>query len=469
MFSVNDSRPGLGDRRFGRRDFLRIGGLGLGGLTLPNLLHLKARAAEAGVPVRDKSVVLLFLQGGPPHIELFDPKMTAPAEVRSITGEVKTKLRGVTFGATFPKLAARADRLAVVRSYGSQNGDHKYLSVAGGGNSMNAAMGALYSRVAGITDSRTGIPNNVLVLPEAVKPDLKLGKNFETNALPTLTDPGSLGAAMGAFNASGGGQLQSDMELNLPADRFQDRRHLLKLLDTVRRGADRSGALEASDRLQQKAFEIITAGISRAFDLSREDPKVVDRYDTTKLFDAASLQKWYDMRRATNLLGHQMLMARRLCEAGCGFVTVSDCGWDYHANSNSPKRMAGIWPMGAQVDHAVSAFLDDVRDRGLSDRILLIVTGEMGRSPKLNKNGGRNHYGRMTSLLFAGGGLRMGQVIGDSDRHAAEPATRPYTPKHLLGTVMNTLFDVAELRVTPGLPDPLIALADDAEPIPELF
>ena len=126
-----------------------------------------------------------------------------------------------------------------------------------------------------------------------------------------------------------------------------------------------------------------------------------------------------------------MLLARRLCEAGCGFVTVSDCGWDMHANRNSPQFMAGIYPLGHQVDHAVAAFIEDVRERGLSDKILLVVTGEMGRTPQLNKNGGRDHYGPLTPLLFAGGGLKMGQVIGQSDaarRAAGEHALQPQAP-----------------------------------------
>src|SRR5205823_8751551 len=131
---------------------------------------------------------------------------------------------------------------------------------------------------------------------------------------------------------------------------------------------------------------VITRGVASAFDISKESPETIARYDTSRLFRREDLAKYYDMRRVSNLLGRQMLMARRLCEAGCGFVTVSDCGWDYHANGNSPKQMAGIYPMGGQVDHAVSAFIEDVRERGLSDKILLAVTGEMGRSPRINNN-----------------------------------------------------------------------------------
>ena len=138
--------------------------------------------------------------------------------------------------------------------------------------------------------------------------------------------------------------------------------------------------MEGMDRFQQQAFDVITRGVGEAFDLSKEDPRTIENYDTSKLFKREDITKWYDMRRSSNLLGRQMLLARRLCEAGCGFVTVSDCGWDMHANGNSPKKMANLPPLTSQVDHAVAAFLDDVQERGLSDEILLVVTGEMGRS-----------------------------------------------------------------------------------------
>jgi hypothetical protein len=468
MLRIVDPRHAHTCQGYSRREFLSIGSLSLlGGLSLPGLLRARAEAVSAGQSIREKSVVLLFLQGGPSHIEFFDPKMTAPEDVRSITGEVKTKLPGITFGGTFAKMAARTDQLAIVRSYASMNADHTYLSVMSAGNPLKASMSALYARVAGTTHPQTGMPTNVLVLPEAVQAGLKLQGNFETGALPTLTAPGELGSAYGAFDPSGGSQLLKNLKLNVSADRLDDRRKLLGKFDNLRREVDRSGAMDDLDRFQQQAFEVVTRGVAEAFDLSRESAKTIEKYDTSRLFHLEDVTMWYDMRRATNLLGKQMLLARRLCEAGCGFVTVSDCGWDMHANRNSPKNMTALAPMASQVDHAVAAFLDDVKDRGLSDRILLVVTGEMGRTPRRNRNGGRDHYGNLTSLALAGGGLKMGQVIGQSDKTASQPATERYTPKDLMATVLHTLLDPGKVRLMPGL-GRVASVVSDGEPIPAL-
>src|SRR5262249_16032115 len=152
---------------------------------------------------------------------------------------------------------------------------------------------------------------------------------------------------------AGGSQLKKAMTLTMPREKFDDRRELLGRRDALRREADHAGKFARSDKYQQQAFDVITRGVTEAVDLSKEDPKTVERYDTSKLFKLEEATKWYDMKRASNLLGRQMLMARRLCEAGCGFVTVSDCGWDMHANENSPKNMAGLKWLAPQVDHAV--------------------------------------------------------------------------------------------------------------------
>ncbi|MBA4190986.1 MAG: DUF1501 domain-containing protein [Planctomycetaceae bacterium] len=471
MLTISDTRKNHHCQGSSRRDFLRIGSLGmLGGLGLPELLAARARAAAGSdsSSKKDKAVVLLFLSGGPSHIEFFDPKMSAPEDIRSMTGEVQTKLPGITFGGTFKKLANMTDKLAIVRSYASMNAGHTYDSVTTGGNSLKASMGAMYARVVGNSNAATGFPTNTLVLPEAVEAGLKLGGNFETGALPTLTTPGELGPGYAAFDPSGGDQLKKNLQMKIPQERFSDRRQLLAGLDSVRREMDASGAMEGLDRFQQQAFDVIVRGVGDAFDLSKEDPKTVAKYDTSGLFKREDITKWYDMKRASNLLGKQLLMARRLCEAGCGFVTVSDCGWDMHANENSPKNMAGLPPMSSQVDHAVAAFIEDLHERGLSDKILLVVTGEMGRTPRRNKNGGRDHYPNLTTLLLAGGGLKMGQVIGQSDRTASQPATERYTPKNLMATIMGTILDLGEVRVRPGL-GRVANVLTESDPIPGLL
>jgi len=475
MLTIRDLLPNRDCQGFSRRDFLRIGALGLGGWSLEQRLRVAANGnataqASYGHGVfRNRSVVMLFLQGGPSHLEFFDPKMTAPAEIRSVTGDVATLHPGISFGGTFPRLAALTDRLTVVRSYGSGNSGHSYGEVVSANNSMKASASSIYARVRGTNHPTTGLPSNVLVLPEAVRDGLKLDSNFETGALPTLTQPGSLGATYAAFNPSGGGDLKRDMELAMPPERLTNRRELLSQLDGLRRAADRGPLFDRVDHYQRQAFEIVLRGVAEAFDLRGEDPRTIQRYDTSSLFKMEDLTRYYDMRRATNLLGRQMLLARRLVEAGCGFVTVSDCGWDYHANGNSPKNMTGIYPMGGQVDHAVSAFIEDIHERGLSDRVLLIVTGEMGRTPRINNNGGRDHYGEVTPLLLAGGGLRHGQIIGQTDATASRATTTPYRPEHLMATILHTLFDVGQLRLEQNIPREIVRLAETTQPIDGLF
>ncbi|MBT7983330.1 MAG: DUF1501 domain-containing protein, partial [Akkermansiaceae bacterium] len=202
---------------------------------------------------------------------------------------------------------------------------------------------------------------------------------------------------------------------------------------------------------------------------SKEDTRTIAKYDTSKLFNIKEVTRWGDMRRASNLLGKQLLLARRLCEAGCGFITVSDCGWDHHSNNNSPKGLGGFAWLAPQVDHAVAAFIDDVRSRGLEDKILLVVTGEMGRTPRINKNGGREHYGELTPLLFFGGGLKMGQVIGQSDAHATKSTTTPYRPQHMMATIMHSLFDLGQVRLIQSLPNELKSAMTETAPIRELI
>jgi uncharacterized protein (DUF1501 family) len=249
----------------------------------------------------------------------------------------------------------------------------------------------------------------------------------------------------------------------MPTEQFEDRKKLLAAFDDLRR--DTEPAFARADKFQQQAFEVIARGVGEAFDVSREDPKALERYDTSKLFKMEEWTKYVNMNRTSNLLGQQMLLARRLVESGVGFVTVSDCGWDLHADGNSAKGMTAMEVLGRQVDHAVTAFLDDLKARGLEEKGLLVVTGEMGRSPRLNKKGGRDHWGDLTPLVLAGGGLKAGQVIGKSDAQGGRPATEPYTPANLVATILHFLFDVPQLRLRTDLSRDLKPLLESGEPI----
>lgn len=467
MFNIIDAASG----RLSRRSFLQIGTLGMAGLSLADLLAYRAAAASRGAGSRDRAVVLLFLQGGPPQHETFDPKMSAPEGIRSTTREVKTRLPGITFGGTFPQMAKLADRLAVVRSFQSRNGGHEYASTISGGFPGGVSVSSIYARLAGTMHPTKGMPRNVVIVPEIVKEGLKLGGAGGTGSLRGLITPGNLGTAYEAFNPAGKSTsgLRSLLELTMPRARFDDRRVLLRHLDSLRRGMDSRQTVERFDRHQQQAFDVIVKGIMKAFDLSQEKPGVVARYDTSSIYKMEDWWKYANFKRSTNLLGKQLLLARRLVEHGCGFVTVSDCGWDFHADASSPPGMTGMVPLGRQVDHAVAAFLEDVRQRGLEDRILLIVTGEMGRTPRLNGKGGRDHWGDLTPLVFAGGGLRMGQVIGESDRDGARPATEPYTPANLVATVLHYLFDIPGMRLRSDIPPGVKHVLEVGVPIRRLF
>jgi uncharacterized protein (DUF1501 family) len=262
------------------------------------------------------------------------------------------------------------------------------------------------------------------------------------------------------------------MTLNLPRERLDDRRELLEGLDRARREFDRAWTHEAVDQFRAQAFEVILGGIGDAFDLKKEDPKTVARYDTGHLVRPASWEHKNNKKNYTahaGTLGKLLLLARRLCERGCGFVTISTSFvWDMHADKNNLGVKEGMDYVGAPFDHAVSAFIEDVEARGLSEKILLVCTGEMGRTPRINKNGGRDHWGNLTPLMLHGGGITSGQVIGQSTKDGGQPATEPYQSKHLISTLMHTLFDVGELRNTPGVPTEVLKLIVDGEPIREL-
>ncbi|MBI3857113.1 MAG: DUF1501 domain-containing protein [Planctomycetes bacterium] len=446
-----------------RREFLRVGGLALGGLSLADL----ARAAEGENLLTGKSVVFLFMHGGPTQIETFDPKMGAPSEIRSVAGEVKTSLPGVTYGSAFPQLAKLAHKTAVVRSFVTGDGNHDIKPLVCK-DTFGANPGSIYARVAGSNHPLTGVPTNIALFPRSVNPEAQgANQNFGN-----FLSAGRFGAAFAPFEPGGGGQLQKDMTLAISKDRLGDRKELLRRLDELQRAFDSRAETDGTDPYREQAFSVLLAGVSKAFDLSAESPALIERYDTSRLIAADNVStKWKNRKNYLDhihSLGRQMLLARKLCEAGCGFVTVTtNFVWDFHADDNNATVAEGLRYVGAPFDRAVSAFIEDVESRGLGNKILLVACGEMGRTPKINKNGGRDHWGGLAPLLLYGGGLKMGQVIGESTRDAAEPNTTPVLPRNLVATIAHTLFDLGRLRVARGLPDEIVKLTE-YEPIREL-
>lgn len=480
MLTVFSNRPSRDCDGASRRDFLRVGALSLGSLSLPNLL---ATAAQNESFVKDKSVVLLYLSGGASHIETFDPKMTAPDGTRSVTGELQTSLPGVTYGGTFPQLAAHADKLSVIRSFAHKVGSHEqaHVHVLSGGTDPQGrqgsgfSMGSCYTRLRGTNHEVTGMPTYALLTEKEIDGQYRK----ELGRVNKGSWPGSLGQSYAPFGHEIGWEaddaekkddrsrknenpLAANMKLNLPADVLENRMQLLRSVNKLRRKIDADGSLESIEKFRAQALNLILGGAAEAFDYTKEDKRLIERYDTTHIRIGHKL-----FRPST--LGKQMLVARRLCEAGCGFVTVHSAGWDMHADKNNPGMVKGMEMLGRSLDKAVSAFLEDVESRGLSDKILLVITGDFGRTPRINKNGGRDHWAKLGTLAFAGGGLNMGQVIGQSARKADVPATDPISTPDLMATVMHALFDVGKLRIHPGLPRNLTKLIENGKPIEQLF
>src|SRR5262245_3538726 len=267
--------------RFSRREFLGISGLALGGMTLVS----RSEAESLARLTSDRSVIFLFLHGGPSQIETFDPKMEAPAEVRSATGEVKTAIPGVTFGGSFPRLAKLADRLTIVRSFLTGDANHDIKPIVGR-DSAGANLGSLYSQVAGGNGLLTGMPLNAALFPRAVDPNAQPHQTAFGSFLAT----GPFGAATAPFVPGGGGPMQKNLQLNLPLDRLDDRRALLNGLDRLKASldeAERAGL----DGIRERALRILLGNVSAAFDLSREPEKLIARYDTAPLVRVESISK----------------------------------------------------------------------------------------------------------------------------------------------------------------------------------
>lgn len=457
------------DRRHSRRAFLRVGGsvaLGAAGLGFADLARLRAQAETTPGLLTGKSVIFLFLHGGPSQFETFDPKMDRPEGIRSATGEVATRLPGVTFGSSFPRLAALADKLTVVRSFVPGDANHNLKPLVGR-DTFEANPGCLYARVAGANHPESGLPTNVLLFPRAVDPTTRPG----TLSFGRFQATGSLSSADAPYDPSEG---EKPFELRVARDRLDDRRHLLAQLDDLTRRIDHARPIAGVDPLRDQAYRLLTGGLAQAFDLSREDPRLIERYDTAPLVRPEAIDRtWKNYDNYVDnakSLGKLLLLARRLCERGAGFVTVTtNFVWDMHADVNNAPMAEGMRYMGPPLDHAVSAFVEDLHARGLEKQILLIACGEMGRTPRINGKGGRDHWGPLGALLLAGGGLPMGRVIGESARDGGEPRSEPITGRHLSATILQTLFDVSLLRLVPNLPREFAQTMPGWSPIPGLF
>jgi hypothetical protein len=455
------------NRHDNRRAFLRVGSLGMAGLSLESLLQGMALADHPSRLLKDRSVIFLFLHGGPSQTETFDPKMTAPAGIHSATGEVRTKLPGVTFGGTFPQLANLADKFSIVRSFQTGDGNHDIKPIVSK-HSLHANLGTLYARIAGTTNPTTNTPSNVALFPRSVDPSTQP----ENNSFGKFAAAGSLGASYQPFVLGGGG-LHDDMKIQIAATRMGDRRTLLRELDRSRVLLDSANKANTIDRFREQAFDTIISGAAQAFDLSQEDPQIVSAYDTAPLVRPDQIsRRWNNYNNYVDnakSLGKLLLLARRLCERGCRFVTVTtNFVWDMHADINNAGVAEGMEYMGRPLDHALATFIRDVESRGLRDRIMLVACGEMGRTPTINASGGRDHWGRIAPLLIYGGDLKMGRVVGQSTKDAGAPATAPYGISHLVATIMHELITVSELRLQTNLPTDLIRLVTSSQPINEL-
>ena len=443
MFTVYGSRRGLDCNGTSRRDFLKAGVLGPTGLLLSGLLRGRA-AAPPERKINDTSVIWLWLSGGPSQLETFDPKPENPSEFRSVVGSVRTNVPGTHFGGLFPKLARHADKLAVVRSFTHKlaQADHMVAShqvmtgydhppAVNGAAQIKPSTGSILARYRGATSRQTGLPTFV-----------------KTDHL-YADGPAWLGRAYSPFHVRD--QAVADMTPRLTQDRLADRRTLLQSLDASHRRADETGLLEGLNSFEVQAFELLRNNASAAFDISREDQRTRDRYGPG--------------------LGQHLLLARRMCEAGVGFVNVWYGGWDSHGTNpavNHGTIEQEMHKLAPSFDHSLSALLEDLYERGLNKKVLVVVTGEFGRSPGINKDGGRDHWPRLCPLVLAGGGMKMGQVIGKSSANADEPASTPIVPQDLMATLFQFLGMPLDLTYTDfsGRPTRMI---DEGTPIAELI
>ena len=427
-----------------RRELLTIGALGLGGLALPDLLRAEA---QAGIRQSRKAVIMIYMCGAPPHQDMYDLKMDAPAEVRGEFRPIATNVPGIQICEHLPRLARIMDKLVPLRSvYGSPNGSHdSFICYTGRSFAQQPpggwpSVGSTLSKLLGA--KHPSIPPFVGLAPKTGHPPYG-----------SPGHPGFLGSAHSAFRPNGEGQ--GDLTLNgISVDRLSDRRQLLTSVDRMRRDLD--GKLAGQDSFTEQALGVLTSSkLAEALDISQEDPRTRERY-------GQGSPKNYGDGAPRNQ--EHFLIARRLVEAGARCVTLNFGRWDFHSNNFSEFKNTH----GPQFDQGMAALVEDLHERGLDQDVSGVAWGEFGRTPVINKDAGRDHWPRVGGALLAGGGMKMGQVIGATDRLGGEIAERPVHFGEVLATLYQRLgidANQTTLRDLAGRPQYLV---DHHAPLPEL-
>lgn len=439
-----------------RRSFVEAGVLGLGGLSLADLLACRSNGANSTSVDRanQTSVILIWMSGGPGHHETWDPKPDAVSQYRGPFGAVATNVSGIQFSEMLPEQAKIADRLAILRTVRHRTGDHTkgnhWMLTGFEGPDFNKPDNKVQRRPSmGSVASALRGPNLAGMPAYAAAPHLRGGTDnifhYATylggghNPFITNSDPNSADFRVRNLSLASG----------LTFDRLESRRSLLKTIDQYRRRAD-GGMIDMSDH-QQSAFQLLTSrGVRDAFDLSQEPARLRDQY-------------------GRHTFGQSALLARRLVERGVTFVTVNTQPWDHHGTANRLPTEKGANLLIPPVDLAIASLIRDLIDRGLFEKTLVVAMGEFGRTPKMNSAGGRDHWGHTFSVLISGGQFRMGQTIGKSDAHGAYVSERPIHPEDVAATVYHHLGIDARNTAIPDLAGRPRYLVEHGEPISELL
>ena len=447
MLTFWGANQGSSDR-IDRRDFLRVGALGLGGLTLADVLRLRA---ESGARSKPRAVIMVCLAGGPSHMDMYDLKPNAPSDYRGEFKPIKSKVAGFDLCEHMPLQAKITDKLALVRTVQFvEPMQHELEEVYTGfpKAAKRPSFGSVISRF------RPAASN----LPSYVSLDYNTGTaEYES--------PRYLGASHRPLQLAGtAGVRNLSLPWQVSRPRLEDRRGLLKAFDNFRRDADTRRESQDMDAYTARAFDIITSPQARqAFDLSRESDRVRERYGSKD-------DKYiYVGRKADSPWeGQKFLLARRLVEAGVPVVTLRAGGWDHHGNVVSSAggtifiSLRSALPL---LDRSIHALVTDLHERGLDKEVLVLVWGEFGRTPKISQNG-RDHWPDTSFALFAGA-VRTGQVIGETDSRGERPRARAVGAQNILGTVYHALGIDPKQKLLDFTGRPM-QLLDDGEPIPEL-